>query len=247
MKIILPGKPIPKMRARYSKRGSFVVTYDPQEADKKEVKKQIEKALCDQINYSDNNTSHEVTRVCLGRVFQIEFWFYLPINKSDSIGERNAKLWGITHATCKPDYDNLEKFYLDCLNGTLWGDDSMVVDSKAHKRYSDNPRVEIDITVKKSISLADKELKILQLVSPKELMEMMLDIKDMTSFLDAIGHGDVENIPEWVLMDLTHELSRYSLKYATLFKKIEKFGDIKKEYEQRNKLKKEIEDGKHNI
>ena len=46
----------------------------------------------------------------------------------------------------KPDTDNYIKSTLDGLNGLLWEDDNQIVDLIAHKYYSDNPRVEIEVT-----------------------------------------------------------------------------------------------------
>lgn len=45
----------------------------------------------------------------------------------------------------KPDADNFIKSVLDALNGYAWQDDGQITDITAVKRYSKNPRVEIEI------------------------------------------------------------------------------------------------------
>jgi len=45
----------------------------------------------------------------------------------------------------KPDIDNFEKFVFDCLSGVVYRDDAQIVSCLHDKRYSENPRVEIEI------------------------------------------------------------------------------------------------------
>ena len=53
-----------------------------------------------------------------------------------------AETWRVVN---KPDLDNLEKSVLDALNGHAWDDDNQISDLSSRKRYSLNPRVEIDV------------------------------------------------------------------------------------------------------
>lgn len=46
--------------------------------------------------------------------------------------------------TTKPDLDNYTKM-VDALNGIVWTDDSQVVTAIVHKRYSERPRLVIDV------------------------------------------------------------------------------------------------------
>jgi Holliday junction resolvase RusA-like endonuclease len=247
MKIILKGNPIPKARARYSKRGSFVVTYDPQEKEKNKVKEQLTFTLADQINSDDKRISTEACKVCLGKAFTVSFVFYLPINKSDSIGERNAKLWGLTLATNKPDFDNLAKFYCDCLNNVIWADDCLVVRGEIDKFYSDDPRVEIEIKVKEVPKLSEKEKKIITMFSPDELYDLLAN----TSALSSLKHGVIfdlcdESKHAW-FKEVSHRLSDFSLKYTSILKKIEKLGCVREESLLCQELIKEIDEGKHAV
>jgi len=42
-----------------------------------------------------------------------------------------------------PDFDNLEKFIVDCMNKIIFKDDRQIVSCRTDKRYSDRPRTEI--------------------------------------------------------------------------------------------------------
>ena len=59
--------------------------------------------------------------------------------------ERSLRLSGSHRPVVKPDTDNYIKSTLDGLNGLLWEDDNQIVDLIAHKYYSDNPRVEVEV------------------------------------------------------------------------------------------------------
>ena len=48
--------------------------------------------------------------------------------------------------TKKPDLDNLAKICLDALNGLAYDDDSQIVELTVSKWYSNEPRVEIEIS-----------------------------------------------------------------------------------------------------
>lgn len=48
----------------------------------------------------------------------------------------------------KPDYDNIAKFAGDALNKIVFVDDSQVVDHHFWKRYSDRPRLVIEVRAK---------------------------------------------------------------------------------------------------
>src|ERR1044072_1553571 len=162
MKVVLLGKPIAKMRARYAKRGDFVVTYDPQEDAKNSVKMRFQEALRKALDSEIKSESMDASSIVLAKAYEVHFYFYLPINESDSKPVRNGKLWGFELPTGKPDYDNLEKFYLDCANGILWRDDCMIIDGHAHKRYDEVPRMEVTIMAKKELSMPEKAEKIIK-------------------------------------------------------------------------------------
>lgn len=229
MKIIIPGKPIAKQRARYSKRGKHVVTYDPQYKDKEIVRNIMGKQLADYVALNDKSVSIELLKICTGKVFSVQFIFFLPINESDSVVARNKKLWGIKRASTKPDYDNLEKFYLDCANGILWGDDSTVVQGKALKLYSEEPRVEIVIEAIEEVRLIPNVEKVITTFSPSEFK----DLQYYTKHIAQVTELDVENLSESMLQDWLNAtaclLSDFATKFAPKLTKIAKIGDIKSE------------------
>ena len=78
----------------------------------------------------------------------IQLWYGLPRPKSHyGTGRNSGKLKGSApkYPGKKPDIDNYEKFVFDCLNGVVYRDDSQVVSCRHDKRYSENPRTEIEI------------------------------------------------------------------------------------------------------
>ena len=128
--------PVPQGRPRFVKRGAFVQTYDPKTS--KEFKQTIKK-LAVQQSPTLSESALEVSIV-----------FYMSIPKS------KPKKWR-EHppAHCsKPDTDNLVKGTLDALTGVLWKDDSQICTLHAHKEYSSNPRIAMDIVTGKQIGRA---------------------------------------------------------------------------------------------
>lgn len=75
----------------------------------------------------------------------ITFYIRPPVSISKVKKNQNflkAETWRVVK---KPDLDNLEKSVLDALNGHAWDDDNQISDLSSRKRYSLNPRVEIDV------------------------------------------------------------------------------------------------------
>lgn len=69
---------------------------------------------------------------------------YLPIPKSWSKKKQAGALLGAIRPTSKPDWENLAKM-LDAFNKIVWCDDSQVVDGFVCKRYSDRPRLRVEV------------------------------------------------------------------------------------------------------
>lgn len=80
---------------------------------------------------------------------------YREIPKSFSRPKREAALRGDIAPITKPDFDNYAKLCSDALNKIVWVDDAQVVTAVVHKRYSDQPRLVLDI---RSVASADEEL-----------------------------------------------------------------------------------------
>ncbi len=229
MKIILVGDPIAKKRPRFSTRAGYVVTYDPQEESKRDVKKRFIDILKQKLNSIDKGEAMEASSFSTQTAFKVCFYFYLPISKSDNIKTKNLKKWGIKHHNIKPDYDNLEKFYLDCANGILWKDDCMIVESHSYKNYDENPRMEVTIVPKKQISLNGKVESFFSKCSKSELKDFIYDAKCI-SRIDLDERYALEDclIEPW-LTNVAIEISTFSIKYADLLSKIKKIGDVKEE------------------
>lgn len=71
--------------------------------------------------------------------------FYRPVQTSISRKERSRRLSGVHRPTVKPDLSNYIKALEDGLNGILWVDDNRIVQIVAEKKYSDRPRIVIEV------------------------------------------------------------------------------------------------------
>lgn len=128
-KFVIEGKPVPKLRPRFSRTGK---TYDCQKKEKDAVKIQL---------LSQIRNGRILSR--LSGALTIQMSFHTPIPRSLSRKAANAK-FGNPDLT-RPDCDNFCKFYLDCMNQLIFEDDAQVFSLHCEKIYSDRPRVEIFI------------------------------------------------------------------------------------------------------
>src|SRR5260221_2027047 len=170
MKITIPGDPIPKARARITKKG---FAYDPQWDIKQRVIKYIKHAL--EEYFDKNENQKEGYLLAHGKAFEVDWYFHMPIPKSFNQIKKNACKWGFIEHISKPDRSNLEKFYEDCGNGILWHDDSQITSGKIVKKYcsDDNPRTEI---IMKPITESKEDIKnIISLFSPDEISTIFYD------------------------------------------------------------------------
>jgi Holliday junction resolvase RusA-like endonuclease len=129
IKIIIPGEPIAKARARHANRGGFVQTYDPQRVEKESLRLYLK---------AKGAIMYEA-----GVPLRCDLTFSMPIPSSMSKKRQREAASGLHHHVKKPDIDNLVKFYLDVANGILFDDDKQIVELVATKRYGDTPSVEI--------------------------------------------------------------------------------------------------------
>lgn len=166
MKITIPGDPIPKARARVTRKG---FAYDPQHSLKKKTIKFLQQSVRDFYEKAENR--QEGYRLSIGEAFNVDWHFYMPIPKSFNQSKKNASNWGMHDHMSKPDLSNMVKFYEDCANGILWKDDSQIVHCYLSKKYSHNPRTEIVMT---PIPKPKEDLKnIISLFSPNEISEIV--------------------------------------------------------------------------
>lgn len=132
LKVIYQGIPKPQSRPRVTTIGGNVRLYDRSERDKRSVKVAVLDALPDDF------------RMITESPIIFECNFYLPIPKAFSKKKVALAELGLLRPTKKPDIDNLEKLVYDALNGIIYKDDSLVVESHINKYYSINPRIEME-------------------------------------------------------------------------------------------------------
>ena len=130
MRLEFPGEPIAKSRHRHGTTSSGKkISYDIQKKAKEVVKWLALKQLHDSTNefgtFIPSKSAFEVI---------LEFHLITPDFKKPNV-----------HAVCKPDIDNLVKFYLDALNRIVWEDDKQIISLHASKTYSDSPKTVITI------------------------------------------------------------------------------------------------------
>lgn len=76
---------------------------------------------------------------------EVQMKFYRPVQASVSKKERARRLSGVHRPTVKPDLSNYIKALEDGLNGIIWIDDNRIVQIVAEKKYSDRPRIVIEV------------------------------------------------------------------------------------------------------
>lgn len=217
MKLTIPGNPIPKMRPRFARQGNFVKTYDVQGKEIKYVQNCVIRQIRELINHPDKKISLEASEMAHSSIFVVEMRFYMPIPRHCKNKALNEKLWNFEFHNHKPDVSNLIKFYEDCLNGILFHDDSQIVEIRARKLYSDNPRTEIIIMPKKEMSYNDTR-RILTCLSPKDVYCISVDCRELESALAKFN----DQSPEDDLNFIAKNLYAFSKKYANVINKISK-------------------------
>lgn len=75
----------------------------------------------------------------------LRFAAYLPIAASWSKKKRAQALADEIRPTGSPDFDNILKLLSDSFKELVWRDDKQVTDCKGGKRYSDRPRLVIEV------------------------------------------------------------------------------------------------------
>lgn len=132
MKLVFEIEPVEQARPRATRTKYGIRLYDPKKVA--DYKKQL--AMMCKLWYKDKPLYGQL---------KVELNFYRHLQESISKKERALRISGAHRPIVKPDTDNYIKSTLDALNGLLWEDDNQIVDLVAHKYYSDNPRVEIEV------------------------------------------------------------------------------------------------------
>jgi Holliday junction resolvase RusA-like endonuclease len=137
LKIVIPGEPCAQGRPRFSTHGGFVKAYDP-------AKSRNYKAFVKYV------ATHEATKqgwLYTELPLSMSVIAYMTIPKSKSKKFRKAAMEGEERPTKKPDLSNIVKGVEDALNGVLYKDDSQIVNLAMEKYYSEEPRLEVTLSL----------------------------------------------------------------------------------------------------
>lgn len=233
MKIIIEGTPIPKDRHMCGcTKENKPFVYDPQIKKKMNaVKKEILRQWNAAFESDQRVISIEASNLTKARSFDVDLVFLFMPPRSSSLGTKNRAYWGLSDYNQKPDCDNLEKFYLDCMTGILWDDDSQVVNLSSRKEYSEKPRTEITIMAKREMKLHSKAQSILEIFGPQKLKEFCKDAATF-QFPEMIYENDQSidrDIKTHFLASASCMLSEFAEKYADDLKKVQKYKGLLKD------------------
>lgn len=137
MSVVIYGKPFGKQRPRVTQRGGYATAYTPKETVSYETLIKTEYVRQSNFFY-ESDTPLKLT---------IKAYFEVPGSFSKRKTENALK--GVLRPCKKPDWDNIGKIVADALNKIAYADDSQIVDAHVVKRYSDRPRVEIELEEEK--------------------------------------------------------------------------------------------------
>jgi Holliday junction resolvase RusA-like endonuclease len=130
IKLIVPGEPIAKQRARVTRRG-FAFT----PAKTVHYETYIRELFA---------TQYPSFEPLIGPVV-LKVWAYFPIPKGVSKRTRELMESGLMRRDKRPDWDNIGKAVSDALNGVAYADDGQIGAASIEKLYSSRPRLEIEI------------------------------------------------------------------------------------------------------
>ena len=126
VEFIILGNAVAQGRPRFTRRGNYVVTYDPEKS--KEWKNEVIRQAVAQ------------GAVMLSGALRVELMFNMKRPKS--LPKK------VKHHIKKPDLDNLGKAVLDALSGICYNDDAQVIVLRMVKNYvlpNESPNVQINI------------------------------------------------------------------------------------------------------
>jgi Holliday junction resolvase RusA-like endonuclease len=126
----LSGPPKGKGRPRFSRRSGVAYTPAPT--------REYEKRLCEAAQ------SVMLTASPMEGPLKVTVEAFFEVPRSWSKVKRKNALCGLLRPIGKPDADNVLKC-TDALNGVVWRDDSQIVMAIISKRYSDRPRLRIEV------------------------------------------------------------------------------------------------------
>lgn len=135
VKFYVLGEPVGKGRPKFRRVGNFTQTYTPSKTAKYEQLVRLEyEAQIGNFCFPKEKALSMTIRILKG------------IPKSTSGTRTQKMLTGIIFPGKRPDVDNCIKAVLDALNKVAFHDDSQVVRILAYEVYSEDPRLEVEIT-----------------------------------------------------------------------------------------------------
>lgn len=129
----VPGAPVGKGRARFSRQGGFVRTHTPEKT----------------VNF-ENLVKIFASQAMAGaapfkRPVALRMDIYMQIPASWSKKRQDLAERGLICATTKPDVSNVLKAIEDGMNGIVYDDDKQIVGGGFSKQYALIPRVEVRV------------------------------------------------------------------------------------------------------
>lgn len=135
MKFKFDIAPVEQARPRATRMGKEIRLYDPKKVAI--FKRQLGMLARQQMLDRGLEPFDGPLEVCME--------FYRPVQASLSRKERARRLSGAHRPTVKPDLSNYIKALEDGLNGIILVDDNRIVQIVAEKKYSDRPRIVIEV------------------------------------------------------------------------------------------------------
>lgn len=135
MKFEFDIEPVEQARPRATRMGKGIRLYDPKRVAI--FKRQLGMLARQQMLDRGLEPFDGPLEVCME--------FYRPVQASISQKELTRRLSGVHRPTVKPDLSNYIKALEDGLNGIIWVDDNRIVQIVAEKKYSDRPRIVIEV------------------------------------------------------------------------------------------------------
>lgn len=129
----VPGQPQGKGRPRIGKIGAHARMFTPAKTVAYEglIAHAAQVAMANRLRFEE--------------AVGVNLFIDCEVPASWSQKKQRAALAGEVLPTSKPDVDNVVKAVFDGLNGVLWRDDVLVVDTRIRKRYSATPCVRVEV------------------------------------------------------------------------------------------------------
>jgi Holliday junction resolvase RusA-like endonuclease len=138
IKITVPGEPVAWGRARariVTPRFKKPFIHFFQDSETEQYKARIAKAAMIVM----------AGRGIVTGALEMRIGVYMPIRESWTKKKQHAAYVQDIAPVTKPDWDNFGKICGDALNKVVYHDDCQIVEAHVSKRYSDNPRLEIEV------------------------------------------------------------------------------------------------------